>query len=693
MIKIIRSYQISGSIIAIHSDDSTVFFANTQGSCYTVNKEQWDMKTHDIFPQGCEPLHTYQKGASFSPDGRVGYSVKTDGACAMCYAVPTQQDGLPEAPEENDPAAAALRVHGHDQRAEVMRFCGRDGQYFITGGTDGKVYVFCSQTGKKLMSPQPKPDFISSLTVDNRGAHLAYAAYDKSLSILNLRYQKIRLNTYLEDVLQDSFFYDDSRSFYGVGREGYSYTYDFRSDSFSKKVLFPAWPTSCVMDQSGRFAIVGTRNGQLHIVKLSDNSLFSTFKLDQKGISSLHIEDSMLHVGFENGWLYIIDMHAFIDDFSQAISSKNYRKAKFALDKNLFLAIHPMSEMFQEAWEETLKEIINNFSIGNSASAFEFAEPFLNDEEYKKEFEFLLQKQKDFEKFAGAVQNKNFFEAFGMLEKAPYLAKTDSARKLDLCFTKSFAQAKKLLSDDPVRNTPTAKEILKPFCMIPEKKELIHALVKNNNLFLQADGYIKDKKFREYFTLTEQYPFLQEEVMYKKVCTLAELSILKIRAMIDENRYDEAIAGIKQIAVFLPYRPQLMEMGNIIQMRQKLLDYIRCDNIQSAYELVAACPTLETMKEFADYDRTFDEVLSRAMDAIGKGEVKQVQQIMAPYAQIDFFKPKIKECERQAVFNRLSTLLAEQSISIARTVAAYYLKEFGKDDEYEQLLRQYGLGQ
>ena len=97
------------------------------------------------------------------------------------------------------------------------------------------------------------------------------------------------------------------------------------------------------------------------------------------------------------------------------------------------------------------------------------------------------------------------------------------------------------------------------------------------------------------------------------------------------------------------------------------------------------------MKEFAEYDRAFDTVLTNAMAAVGKGEIKQVQQIMAPYASIDFFKPKIRECVRQAAFNRLSALLAEKSLAMAQTIAAYYLKEFGKDDEYEKLLKHYGL--
>jgi 5'(3')-deoxyribonucleotidase len=693
MIKIIQSFHVKASVIAIHSDEKTIYFTDTDGNLHTVCRTQWNRSEVSLI-QEATPLHRFQKGSSFSQNGHVAYSAKINNDCAICLKLPPIADTENEM-EATDPmentSEAAIGLRGHDQRAEVMTFCGAKGQYLLTGGTDGKVYMYSTQTGKIIMSLKPKPDYISHITVDKRGGNLAYSAYDKSLIVLNIRHQKERLNTFAEDAIEHSFFYNDSKSLYAIGREGNSYVYHFKSDETSKKALFPSWPSCCVVDSSGRFAIVGGRNGTIYVVKLSDNTLFSSFKLDQKGISSLHVEDTYLFIGFESGWVYMIDMHAFIDDFSQALNVKNFKTAKKCLDNNLFLAIHPMSEMFQEAWEEMLKEIINQFSTGNAASALEFATPFLSDDEHKKEFEFLLQKQKDFEKFAILVQKKEFQEAFGMLERAPYLEKTDSARKLELYFTKSFAEAKKLIAADPLRNGPKAQEILKPFCVVPIKKEMIHSLQKNYEIYLKADSLIKEKQFREYFNLTEKFDFLTLEEVYKKICSLAEASIAKIKKLIEEGKYDDAFSGIKQVAVFLPYKEQLMELAKEIQLRQKLLEAIQSNAIQTAYELVVAYPILESMAEFVAYDETFDEVLSNAMISVANGEIKQVQQILLPYAGISIFKPKIRECIRQATFNKLGLLLAAKSLAVAQSIAAYYLKEFGKDDEFEKLLKHYGV--
>ncbi len=697
MIKIIQSYKVDGSVIALHADESSIFFTSTLGILYTVDKMLWSMESHSLIAEGQSPLHAYQKGAAFSKGGHIGYSTGEKGSCSVCLKLPPLSESPPTssvntADERPTPLVENQTfLRGHDQRSVVMAFCGDTGKYVLTGGTDGRVFMYSTHSAAVLMSLKPNPDYISHITLNDKGSHLAYGSYDNSLSIFDIRHQKEILMTYLGDVVIDSFFYNRSNSLYAIRRDGVSYTYNLKSNDSSEKALFPTWPSCCVVEASHRFAIVGTRSGDLHIVKLSDNTKFSTFKLDQGGIASLYIDGSTLFVGFENGWMYIIDMNAFVDDFSQALSVKNYKAAKGYLDQNLFLTIHPMSEMFQDAWEEILKEITDKFSTGNASSALEFAAPFLSDEEHKKEFEFLLKKQKDFEEFANIVQNKKILEAYIMLEKSPYLGKTDSARKLEYLFNRTFAEAKKLIAADPLNNSSKAQELLKPYSSVATKKEMIYSLFKNYQLFLQADGYIKEKKFKEYFTLTAEYPFLASEEVYTRVCALAESAIKKIKNMIENHQYDEAMLGIKQIAVFLPYKETLSTMVREIHLRKRFLELLNSDNMESVYELVHTNPELETMREFIEFDAAFDEILSQAMVAVEKGEIKLTQQILSPYADIRMFQPKIKECVRQSCYNKLSNLLSESNMGAAKTIMSYYLKEFGRDNEYKNLLKKYGL--
>mgnify|MGYP002712990604 CR=1 FL=1 len=689
MIKIVKSYNVKVSVIAIGSDKENIYFTDCDGNIHTIEKNNYNQRSLPLIPKTQIPLHKFQKGSCFSKNAQVAYSIWDNKSCALSLKIPISVQE--EEYDENEVHKEAVLFQGNDQKAEVVSFCGLDGEYIFTGGNDGRVYMYSTQNGKVSMSLKPKPEYISSIAVDDKGSFIAYGAFDKSLSILNLKRQKEYLNTSLSDVIEHSFFYGNSKFFYAIGRDGNSYIYDIRKGEFSKKALFSAWPNCCVADKSQRFAIVGARNGMIYIVKLSDNSIFSSFKLDQKGIASLYVEDNNLFIGFENGWMYIVDMHAFVDDFSQALSIKDFKSAKRCLDNNLLLSIHPMSEMFQEAWEEILREIINQFSSGNAALAFEFAEPFLSDEKHKREFESLLQKQKEFEEFSNTVEKKEFFNAYGMLSRSPYLSKTDSARKLELYFSKYFTQAKKLIAENPLKNIAKAKELLKPFSNVEEKKEMIDSLLKNHDIHLKADTYIKEKKFKEYFILTSKYDFLTKEDIYKKVCSLGESSIFKIKRLIDEKRYNEAFNGVKQIIVFLPFKDELMRIAKDIQLRQKLVEFIQTDNAKAVYELINTYPELENMSEFEEYDKKFDDTLSKAMLMVSQGDIRSVQSVFLPYVKVSIFQDKIKECVRQAAFNKLSSLLMQNSIDNALPIASYYKKEFGKDKEYKRLLEEHGL--
>lgn len=146
------------------------------------------------------------------------------------------------------------------------------------------------------------------------------------------------------------------------------------------------------------------------------------------------------------------------------------------------------------------------------------------------------------------------------------------------------------------------------------------------------------------------------------------------RKLIDGGKYDEAFAGIKQVAVFSPVQRTI---DGTRQRDTASAKTPRSDSEAIIYKAHTSwSPPTHCLKRWLNlaYDEAFDEVLSNAMHSVANGEIKQVQQILSPYAGIPIFKPKIKECVRQATFNKLGFLLAAKSLAVAQTIAAYYLK-------------------
>lgn len=697
MVEKIKSFRVEGSVLDLFPDDQYFYFLSSNAVLYRYDPEKEHLDEFGVFYEEPVPLHPFHKGAALG-NGYLGYSMDDDDDCALTYGFSATKTAHGQSVEEVGPASrpalphvSATHLKGHDQPAEVITIGGEKGEYTFTGGTDGRVYMYDTQSGFTLISFRPTPDYIASICLNKKGSMVAYSSYDKSLILMDLRQQKKLLHKYLGDVIEDTFFYHNDRNVYAIGRDGVSYTFDIHSQEMQKKALFSTWPSCCVLEESGRFAIVGTRGGMIHVVKLEDNSLFLTMKFENKGIASLRFENNILCIGFVNGVADFVDIYAHGDAFTDALKSKDYKKAKYFLDKNLFLAIHPISELFQEGWEHTLKKIIELFTEGKAADALEFAEPFIDDPDRKKEFAFMLQKQNEFVKFNKLVNDKAFHDAYMMLEKYPFLHKADAASRLEGFFMRLFNESKRLLAENPVLNQKKAQVYVKPFLRVPSKEEILKALFKQPTVFVKADEFLKVKDFKSYFILTRQYEFLTELSVYEQVCKLAESGIKKVKTMMAENKLDRALLGIKQIAAFLPYKAELTGLVRLVQLQQNLLRFMAAEEIDKAFALVAENPDLATVEEFKDYNDAFDDTLSKAMLAVGKGEIKQTQTILAPYAKLQIFKPKIKECNRQAAFNHLAQLIRQENLNAAKTIASYYVNEFGKDEEYDRLLKKAGL--
>ena len=694
MIKVIHSFQAKGSVIALYEGEENISFTDNKGHLYVVSKKGWGMETYLIDSEDIKPLHPYQKSSCFDAEGRLVYGLERDESCAVKLIPPSPTPGktIQTATKGKTIHAPRLFFYGNDQRAENIAIGGEYSEYVFTGGTDGRVFVYNAQNGDVLISFKPLPDFIAHIRSSDNGQFLAYSSYNGSLHVVSLRLYEKLLQTHPGDVIEDSFFYNHSQKLYAIGRSGVSYVYSLDEKKLvSKKANFSSWPTCCVLEKNGKYGIVGTRSGHIHLVKLSDNTIAYTEKLERKGIVSLALNDTKLLIGFENGTVNYVDVYAYADEFVEALGKKDFAQAKHYLDRNLFLAIHPMSELFHEAWDEIIKEIREQFSKGNTQNALESATPFLSDAANRKEFDFLVQKQKELEKFARLVESNKYIEAFGLLEGAPYLSKTESALKLENSFFKTFSTAKKMIAADPLRNFPKAQELLKPFSAVAAKAELIRSLMKNHQIFLKADEKIKAKEFKSYFALCEQYPFLKDEAAYRRICEAAEGAIKKIVSMIDAHHYEEAMKSIRQLLSFTPYRGELSKRAQEIQLRQQMITLIDSDRMKEVYELARMHPELAKMDRFLEYEKRFDNHISQVMLYVGKGEIKQTQQMLSPYAGIPRFKPKVKECVRQASYNRIASLLAHAKTAAAKPIIAFYLKEFGQDNDFEKLLKRYYL--
>ena len=65
-----------------------------------------------------------------------------------------------------------------------------NGRYFVTGGQDGKTFVWSLKTARLAFTLPPHADYVTTMAFSSNGQWLATGSYDKSITLLNIATMK-----------------------------------------------------------------------------------------------------------------------------------------------------------------------------------------------------------------------------------------------------------------------------------------------------------------------------------------------------------------------------------------------------------------------------------------------------------------------------------------------------------------------
>ena len=275
----------------------------------------------------------------------------------------------------------------------------------------------------------------------------------------------------------------------------------------SQEYFFAFWPTSIALDAEENYALIGTRSDTLYVISLKDNSKVMEIKNEHAGIASLAFSHGFLYIGCIDGTLLIIDYNEGKEELKDALATKNYKNAREAINKNVFLSIHPLTKIFDEVWPDILNQAIDLLNKDEIEKAIEITAPFIVSQPKKNEFDFYLSQKEGAKTFLQLIEKKDYSKAYEMTKTMKFLTKTQAYEKLENIWNRAFFNAKKLLIENAKINQRLAEQYLAPVENTP-KKELILQLLRNSDVFDKADNLINQHNFKEYLSLTFQFSFL-----------------------------------------------------------------------------------------------------------------------------------------------------------------------------------------
>ena len=583
--------------------------------------------------------------------------------------------------------AKFAKIQSHKKPLSASAFSA-DSAMLATGGEDGKVFLYLTKNFQKILSLPYRPDYISSISFSGDCRFVFASCFDKSNIIFDLQRARVVNIFYTNEVVECGEFFSDNCKLMLITRDFKSLIYDISAkEILSEANLFNAWPNTLCIDEVAKIAIVGTREGGIYLINIAENSTIFYLQIDEiVGISALCVHLGCIFLGGVNGEILVIGYMDNDEQFYRACEAKNYAEASRALEENIFLSLLPCAKVFDTDWEGVLKEAIALLGEDKIDEALALTAPFTKHNLAKKNaFGVYLDKKDSVKKFKELVRGGAFEEAYNMTLSAKFLLKTSYYEALEDAWHRAFNNARKALEDG---NFDVAKRHLEAFMKTP-KKDTAMQLLNNLHIFLDADSFIKEQNFKEYFALVGNFSYLKECVLYKKVLALGMSFFDKLLEAKNANNYAEFERIYAFLLNFPSYRDAIVALNIAVAKKKEFLSLISQNKRAEVYKLASECEELQYLAEFKAFSAEFEGVANNAIDLAQKGEVAHLGEIFGEYLKIGFWSERVKSIYQMAYLAEFEANMGAQ-INWEQSVKNY-IQIFGKDDDIDAFCEKYAF--
>ena len=581
-------------------------------------------------------------------------------------------------------------VHKSDVHLNSIVFTSycKSSKYLLSASEDGRVYLHDTLTKTLRYVFSNKPDHCSYISISERN-RFAYVGYFNGENLLlNLQNDHI-ISFETKYPIELASFFDNEKKLFLADREGNSIIYDcVEYTILSQKVLFTQWASSVVLSTNKKFFIVGTRTQKLYLLDPYNNELIQALTLPDSGVTSMDIKEESLLLSCTNGTLLTIDLAAQKEEFLIHLNLKEYDKAQEILQKNYFLTLDDSFEKFGAGFDEVLIKAKEYITKKMFDEALSIVQPFMGYKKYRTKLDQLFMQQDHIASFLEALEKKDIVGAYGIAYKYPLIESLNVYLTLEKHWNNTFTKARKVLEEDPLRGEKQAQEILALYEKVSQKSNLVRRLLTNKNIFTKADNAIKKQDFGLYFKLCEEYVFLKDTSLYKKVDELGYSMQRKALEWYKEGMYAKAKEVFRSLLYFPSHKKYALSEIAKIEKIVKFTDYVAKEQKEFAYSLANKHTFLSFTDAFERLNKPFEEKMQKALSCAKVGDVIGVQKELWEYMKIKELQDKIDSCIKIAYLKQLED--CDFSLIKRDLVLRRYFSLFGSDDLIEAIFEKKG---
>jgi hypothetical protein len=564
-----------------------------------------------------------------------------------------------------------------------------DENYLLTGGMDGRAYLWSIELGKMVTSLPHHPDYILASGFSRNSLWAATGSFDKLVSITNIASMNItyRKKSHRGAVTKIKFL--KSHRMLSGDKTGEILIWNYikgevlaRLQSVADRVI------DFETDENEEYLFVITKEKKVYLYDLKEYELLtdSFIKLGELPSSiTFANENSTLWIGTLGGSVYIFDIYEDVNILHNSLLKKDFATAYELVKTNPFLKRTEDYKKLEEIWEKTLSSAYNLMEKGEYDKAKQILAPFLAVPHKRNIIQSILNDFAEFEKFKNAVMKRKYPLAYSLAATHPSFKETIYYKKMEEDFKKVFNKAKELIklkgSEDRV------KELLMPFRGVAQKTPLIQSLFNDKQLYDLIRSYLMAKKFEDFFKLVERYPFLYETPEYESAIKYGEKLLEIANKALKEGDYKHAILYANTLKSFPKFKDKADDIINKAKIMTSFLSAIANKDYEMIEKLVHEYPFLGESEDYLKLRHLLKNKFKQAEKAASDGDIKGIVLNLKDLANVKIYEKKIENLIKAAYLNQLLNVLKEKEKSKLERGINNYISLFGYDNEIEDIIK------
>jgi len=557
-----------------------------------------------------------------------------------------------------------------------------DNHYFVTGGTDGKTYVWNLKTGRMSYSFPPRADYITDLDINS--AWVASASYDKTISVLNLSTMNnpILLTGHSSVIVQMKIL--KGMQLLSADSQGNLILWDLKTAKLLHRFTKVNDEITCfTLSEDEQFLFVGTKLGYVCLydmfkrVELRKNYL----KLNTK-ITAMALTEEDLAVGTKQGKVNFYSLVLDENKLEKLLKEKSYDVLYELFEDNPLLRYSGVYLRLEKLYEETIRKAAVLLENEQTAAAKKILEPFSSIKAKQFEVQHLFSDFREFAKFKLNVEQKRYSLAYPLANQYKQFKQSAYYKKMEdewhVSFNKAKALAKNQDGDEKVH------KILANFKGISSKAMLIQQLFEQRTAYTLFRKKLAQKDFLALHALIKKCPFVKEFDEYDMLMHYADNLFIKAQQAMQEKSYSKAVKYAKELLSFADLKEDAQEMIEEASVLEEFELAFDDDNMNLMYKMLSEHPYLSELSEAQALESDWKYHLVLAQKYAAKADAINAAESLEAFFEIKSKAQSISVVMQEAYIMQIQRALrSDKSLDVIERAIKQYVLFFGLNDHIE----------